>query len=172
MAPRCLATMLVSCHSPSQLQGCDEDAEPEDDQVQGHDTEDDELVKHEFDEPNVVEGSGDDVDVDNDRDQRDAVEGEVTKEDVEFEDVIGNLDVGVLVDRPDHQDDHLKDVEWDEVVFLDNHRRGMSLLTPMATHTGVDLVIQDEMGGVDGVQDDEDDVSEDLEDEFEVVNVA
>ena len=47
----------------------------------------------------------------------------------------------------------------------------MSLLTPMATHTGVGLVIQDEVDEIDMIQDDEDDVIEDLEDEFEVVEL-
>ena len=60
----------------------------------------------------------------------------------------------------------------DEVAFLDNYRSGMSLLTPMATHTSVGLVIQDEVGGVDGTQDDEDDSIKHLEDGFQVVDVV
>ena len=41
----------------------------------------------------------------------------------------------------------------DDVRILDHHRSGMSLLTPMATHTGVGLVIQDEIVEVDVIQD-------------------
>ena len=48
----------------------------------------------------------------------------------------------------------------------------MSLLTPMAAHTGVGLVIRDEVGGVHGFQDDEDDIVECLEDEFEAIDVV
>ena len=45
--------------------------------------------------------------------------------------------------------------------FLDIHRSGMSLLTPIATHAGVGLVIQDAIVEVDGIQD--------VEDEMEVI---
>ena len=70
------------------------------------------TLQNELSKPDVVEGSGDDVEVDSHCDQRDGVKGGVVKEDVEFEDVIVNLDVDVLVDRSDHEDDHLKDEEW------------------------------------------------------------
>ena len=73
----------------------------------------------------------------------------------------------------------MNDVEWipnhddkDDVGILDHHRGGMSLLTPMATHTGMDLVMQDEIVEVDAIQDDENDVVEYLQDEFEVVNAV
>ena len=122
----------------------------------------------------MIEEGDDQVEVDNVLDVRAVVEDEVGEE-VGVEDGVVNPDVDDLVDRPDHENENLKDAEGvlnrddvDEVVVLDNHRSGMSLLTPMATHTGVGFVIH----GVDVIQDDEDDVIEDLEDEFEVVDVV
>ena len=43
---------------------------------------------------------------------KDVVEGEVVKDDVECENVVVNLDVNILVERPDHEEDYLEDVEW------------------------------------------------------------
>ena len=66
----------------------------------------------------MVEVRDEEAETDNGLDARDVVEGEVVKEDVEVEDGVVNLDVGNLVDRPDHEDDDLYDVVQ-EVVLLD-----------------------------------------------------
>ena len=87
------------------------------------------------------------------------------------------------------QDEGLNDVEWmlwfddeDEVAFLDNYRRGLSLLTLMATHAGVGLVALHEVVEVGVFQNGEDqrdvvenpeaenDVVECLEDDFVMVD--
>ena len=90
------------------------------------------------------------------------------------------MDVGDQVDRPDYGDDVLKNVEWaldrddvDDVVVLDNHRSGMSLLTPMATPTGMGRVIRDEVVESNVIQDVEDEMNvlENLEDEDDVVKL-
>ena len=53
-------------------------------------------------------------------------------------------------------------IQWiedvDKGAVLDHHQSGMSLLTPMATPTGVGLGIQDEVVEVDVIQDVEDEV--------------
>ena len=59
----------------------------------------------------------------------------------------------------------------DDVVNPANHRSGMSLLTSMATYTGVGLGRQDDVVVVDVIQDEENDVIEYLKDDLEVVDV-
>ena len=101
------------------------------------------------------------------------VVGRYDVEDVVDEDVDDDLEVIDVVE--DDLDDKvrkkgLNDVEWmlgtddvDEVVLLDYHRSGMSLQTPMATHTGVGLVNQTKVVEIDVVQD--------VEDEMDVIKI-
>ena len=70
---------------------------------------------------------------------------EVVEENDEVEDVGMNPDVDDVVNKPDHEE--IQDVQddVDEVGILDHHRSGMLILTPMASHTGVGLLMQDEV---------------------------
>ena len=121
----------------------------------------------------------------------DDVEGDDEDESESLDQVVGRYDVEETVEEDVHddlkvsdaveddlgdraQDDGLTDVEWilriegvDEVALRDSHGSGRSLLTPMATHTGVGLVMQDEVVEVDVIQDVENemDVIENVEDE-------
>ena len=71
-----------------------------------------------------------------------------------------NLDVDNVVDRPDHEDVELYDVDVEQDVLLD---------VGLCVKEVVD--VEDEVVVVEGIQGHEDAVIEYLEDEFEVVNV-
>ena len=86
------------------------------------------------------------------------------------------LEVGVECDD-DSANAGLNEVEWilnhdveDYVRKPANRRSGISLLTSMATYTGVGLGRQDDVVVVDVIQDQENDVVEYLKDDLEVVD--
>ena len=105
--------------------------------LKGLELEEDDCLKDEFAQSDVVEVA------DDARDAMYVAENDLAQ-DVEVKDDVVNLDVDSVVDRPDHKDDELYDVDVQKVVFL-------------AVEVVVERVVdvEDEVVVVEGIPDDE-----------------
>ena len=76
----------------------------------------------------------------------------MAREGVEVEDGVVNLDVDDVVNRPDHEDDDLHDVEW----VLDLEVAQKVVLLDVKVDAGIVVDVDCEVVVVMGAQDDED----------------
>ena len=89
------------------------------------------------------------------------VEADVVEDEVVDE--VVNPETDDVVDKPDHDESDDVPDDVDEAVILDHRRSGMLILTPMASHTGVGLLMQEEVVEPVVIQDDEDDENDVIE---------
>ena len=96
---------------PLSFKGRDEEAE--DDQLERPELDEDDCLEDEFAEPDEVEVVDDVVNV-----MEIVVEDDLVEEDVGVVGDVVNLDVDNVVDRPDHKDVELYNIDVHEVVLL------------------------------------------------------